>query len=90
MVEKFIMAGDTALHICDSEKGDRTVVLLHGYLENMLVWEEFIPLIYKDVRVVVLDIPGHGISEVKGEVHTMDYLADVVASALDSLKNEKA
>lgn len=84
------MAGDTALHICDSEKGDRTVVLLHGYLENMLVWEEFIPLIYKDVRVVVLDIPGHGISEVKGEVHTMDYLADVVAGALDALQIEKA
>lgn len=90
MVEKFIMAGDTALHICDSEKGDRTVVLLHGYLENMLVWEEFIPLIYKDVRVIVLDIPGHGISEVKGEVHTMDYLADVVAGALDALQIEKA
>ena len=90
MVEKFIMAGDTALHVCDSEKGEKVVVLLHGYLENMLVWEEFIPFIYKSVRVVVLDIPGHGISEVKGEVHSMDYLADVVASALDSLNIEKA
>ena len=90
MVEKFIMAGDTALHICDSEVGEKTVVLLHGYLESMLVWEEFIPLIYKSVRVVVLDIPGHGISEVKGEVHTMDYLADVVASALKVLGIEKA
>jgi pimeloyl-ACP methyl ester carboxylesterase len=56
----------------------------------MLVWEEFIPLIYKSVRVVVLDIPGHGISEVKGEVHSMDYLADVVASALKVLGIEKA
>ena len=90
MVEKFIMAGDTALHICDSEVGEKTVVLLHGYLESMLVWEEFIPLIYKSVRVVALDIPGHGISEVKGEVHTMDYLADVVASALKVLGIEKA
>lgn len=90
MVEKFIMAGDTALHICDSEVGEKTVVLLHGYLESMLVWEEFIPLIYKSVRVVVLDIPGHGISEVKGEVHSMDYLADVVASALKVLGIEKA
>ena len=90
MVEKFIMAGDTALHICDSEVGEKTVVLLHGYLENMLVWEDFIPLIYKSVRVVVLDIPGHGISEVKGEVHSMDYLADVVASALKVLGIEKA
>ena len=85
MVEKFMMAGDSALHICDSEAGDKVVVLLHGYLENMLVWEEFVPLIYKDVRVITLDIPGHGISEVKGEIHTMDYLADTLAAALDKL-----
>lgn len=90
MVEKFIMAADTALHICDSEKGDKTVVLLHGYLESMLVWEEFVPLIYKSVRVVTIDIPGHGISEVKSEVHTMDYLADVVIGALDTLGIERA
>lgn len=90
MVEKFIMAGDTALHVCDSEVGEKSVVLLHGYLESMLVWEEFIPFIYKSVRVVAIDIPGHGISEVKGEVHTMDYLADVVAAALKALGIDKA
>lgn len=85
MVEKFIMAGDTALHICDSEKGERTVVLLHGYLENMSVWDDFVPLLYKSVRVVTLDIPGHGISEVKGETHAMEYLADTLAAALKAL-----
>lgn len=90
MVEKFIMAGDTALHICDSEKGEKCVVLLHGYLESMLVWEEFIPLIYKSVRVITIDIPGHGVSEVKGPIHTMDYLSDVVADALKVLAIDKA
>ena len=85
MVEKFIMAGESALHVCDSEAGEKVVVLLHGYLENMLVWEEFVTLLYKDLRVVTLDIPGHGISEVKGEVHTMDFLADTVAAALEKL-----
>lgn len=90
MVEKFIMAGDTALHICDSEVGEKTMVLLHGYLENMLVWEEFIPLLYKDLRIVTLDIPGHGISEIKGECHSMDFLADTVAAALTSLGIAKA
>lgn len=90
MVEKFIMAGDSALHICDSEVGDKVVVLLHGYLENMLVWEEFVPLLYKNVRVITLDIPGHGISEVQGEIHTMEYLADTIAAALDKLNIESA
>lgn len=90
MVEKFIMAGDSALHICDSEVGDKAVVLLHGYLENMLVWDSFVSLLYKNVRVITLDIPGHGISVVSGEVHSMDYLADTLAALLDKLGVAKA
>ena len=90
MVEKFIMAGDTALHICDSEKGEKVILLLHGYLESMLVWDEFVPLIYKDARIITLDIPGHGISVVSGEVHTMDYLSDVISAALTALGISKA
>ena len=83
MIEKFIMAGDTALHLCDSQTGDKCAVLLHGYLESMLVWDEFVPLLVGGgVRVVTLDLPGHGISEVKGEIHTMDYLARVVRDAM--------
>lgn len=89
MVEKFIMAGETALHVCDSEHGDKCIVLLHGYLESMLVWEDFVPLLYKSARVVTLDLPGHGISEVKGECHTMEYLAEVVRDALVTLGIER-
>lgn len=85
MIEKFIMAGPTALHICDSQQGDHCIVLLHGYLESMLVWEDFIPYLYKEVRVVTLDLPGHGISVVQGEEHSMDFLADTVADALRAL-----
>lgn len=85
MIEKFVMAGPTALHVCDSQAGERCVVLLHGYLESMMVWDDFVPLLYKQVRVVTLDLPGHGISEVTGEVHTMDFLADTLADALKAL-----
>lgn len=85
MTEKFIMAGPTALHVCDSQRGDRCVVLLHGYLESMLVWEDFVPLLYKEMRVVTLDLPGHGISVVAGEEHSMEFLADTVADALRAL-----
>lgn len=89
MVDKFIMAGQTALHICDSEQGERCIVLLHGYLESMLVWDDFVPLLYKDARVVTLDLPGHGISVVEGDTHTMAFLADCVAAGLRSLGIER-
>lgn len=85
MIEKFIQAGPTALHVCDSQQGERCVVLLHGYLESLLVWEEFVPLLYKEVRVVTLDLPGHGISVVAGPTHTMEFLADTMAEALRAL-----
>ena len=84
------MAGSTALHIADSCKGDRCVVLLHGYLESMYVWDDFLPLLTPSVRVIALDIPGHGISEVKGEVHTMDMMAATVRDMLDALGIERA
>ena len=41
MKEKFLMAGPVALHIADSGKGDKCVVLLHGYLESMYVMAVF-------------------------------------------------
>lgn len=85
MLEKFIMAGSTALHVCDSQSGERCIVLLHGYLESMLVWDDFVPLLYKHARVVTVDLPGHGISVVEGEIHTMEFLADTVADGLKAL-----
>ena len=89
MKEKFLMAGSTALHIADSGVGDKCVVLLHGYLESMYVWDDFTSLLTPSVRVITVDIPGHGISEIKGEVHTMDMIADVLHEMINSLGIEK-
>ena len=83
------MAGTTALHIADSGVGEKCVVLLHGYLESMYVWDDFTSLLTPSVRVITVDIPGHGISEVKGEVHTMEMVADVLHEMLNSLGIEK-
>ena len=89
MKEKFLMAGSTALHIADSGVGEKCVVLLHGYLESMYVWEDFLPLLTPHFRVITVDIPGHGISEVKGEVHTMEMVAEVLRDMLDELGVER-
>lgn len=89
MTEKFIMAGETPMHVADTERGEQCVVLLHGYLESMLVWDEFVDLLKKDLRVVTLDLPGHGVSMINGEVHTMEYLADCVALTMEALGIDK-
>lgn len=89
MTEKFIMAGSTPMHIADSQRGDKCVVLLHGYLESMLVWDEFVALLKESVRVVTIDLPGHGVSMVTSEVHTMEYLAECVALVMEALGIER-
>ena len=73
------------MHIADTEKGDKCVVLLHGYMESMVIWDEFVYLLRDHVRVVTLDLPGHGVSIVAGEVHTMEYLAECVALTMEAL-----
>lgn len=89
-MEKFIIANDTATRISDTGGADKpAVVLLHGYLEAIEVWDSFTDLLKHDLRVVAIDLPGHGISEVKGSVHTMEFLADVVHAAVAELGIEK-
>ena len=90
-MEKFTSLGDLAVHYSDSGRGARTLVLLHGYLESMAVWDDFAgALAHAGYRVVTLDLPGHGISEVVGESHSMEFLADVLARLMDKLSIEKA
>ena len=40
-------------------------------------------------RVIAVDLPGHGFSDVYGKVHTMEFMAEAVKEILDNLKIKK-
>ena len=82
-MQKFITANGTALRIDDRGEAPTTLVLLHGYLESLEIWEEFAERLSPQYRILSIDIPGHGISQVTGEVHTMEYVADTLKGVLD-------
>jgi pimeloyl-ACP methyl ester carboxylesterase len=66
----------------------RPIVLLHGYLEAGEVWQPLTDMLSGDFRIIAIDLPGHGDSGVKGEAHTMEYLARAVRAVLsDSGEN---
>ena len=65
------------------------IVLLHGYLESSEVWNGFEMKLAKEFRVISVDLPGHGRSDVFGETHTMEFMADVLKDLLDSLRINK-
>ncbi len=80
-----MVSNGCALRVADTGEGSVAVLLLHGYLESLDIFDEFTWLLADRVRVVSMDIPGHGVSEVKGDVHTMAFLADTAVGVLDGL-----
>ncbi len=73
------------IHYQDTGKGP-AIVLLHGFLESLDMWEEYAKRLSGDFRVVSIDLPGFGKSEMLAEIHTMEILADSVKAVLDQLK----
>jgi len=92
-MEYFAIAGTVPIHIDDSDrkgdKGQKTIVLLHGYLETLYIWSEFSDMLKQNFRVITLDLPGHGLSgnapadENSEIVNTMEFDAEVVKEVLD-------
>jgi pimeloyl-ACP methyl ester carboxylesterase len=54
------------------------LVLLHGFLEDLSMWDPLIDLLGEKFTVIRIDLPGHGKSDVFREIHTMEFMADVV------------
>ena len=77
------------IHYSDSGNG-ASIVLLHGYLESSEVWNGFEAKLASKFRVISVDLPGHGLSDVYGEVHTMEFMATAVKELLDSMGIKKA
>jgi pimeloyl-ACP methyl ester carboxylesterase len=73
------------LHYTDSGKG-RAVVLLHGFLENLSMWNDFATELSKRNRVFCMDLLGHGQSDCYGYTHTMEDMAHGVKAVLNQLK----
>ena len=59
------------------------VLALHGWLDNAASFDALAPLL-PDIRLVALDLPGHGQSEQRPpgmHYHFVDFIPDVVAAA---------
>jgi pimeloyl-ACP methyl ester carboxylesterase len=77
------------IHFTDSGRGN-VIVLLHGYLESSEVWNGFEKKLASEFRVISVDFPGHGLSDVYGDTQTMEFMAGIIKELLDSLKIKRA
>ncbi len=72
-----------------SGSGD-AIVLLHGYLENLSIWDDYSNKLSKEFRVLRLDLPGHGKSQCDRESITMDFMAESVSALMNHLNIPRA
>ncbi len=73
---------ELAAHLYGPESG-RPVIALHGWLDNAATFSRLAPLL-QGVRVVALDLPGHGHSDHRplgAAYHIWDYAHDVLQAA---------
>lgn len=71
-------------------QGPRTLVFLHGWTGNLLVWKHQLDA-FPGTRCIGIDLPGNGQSSRReGVPYTMELFADSVRAVLDEEKVEKA
>ena len=81
----FIHYKNTKIAFSSTGKGV-SVVLLHGFLENMTMWNEIGPELSKRNRVTCIDLLGHGQTECMGYVHSIELMATAVEAVLKHLR----
>lgn len=69
-----------------SGNGKENLVLLHGFMENLLIWEEMEEKLSQDFTLIKIDLPGHGLSKIYCDVHSMELNAEEVKKVTDKLK----
>lgn len=81
-MEYFAISNGIPVHILDTKKGEETILLLHGYLETLYIFNELIEELEKKYRVIAIDLPGHGLSGSDKEINTMEFCAEIAADVL--------
>lgn len=72
----------------DEGKG-RAIILLHGFLESLEIWNNLSKRLSKSYRVISIDLPGHGGSSNYGYIHTMEMMAEAVHQVVKKLRLRK-
>lgn len=62
----------------------KVVVLLHGFLEDLTMWDEFVGKLSYNNMVISIDLPGFGASGMISNNHGMHIMADVVAAVIEN------
>src|SRR5450432_3080526 len=70
------------VHYSDYGKGDVALVFVHGWNCDESVWKNQAPALAQKMRVITIDLPGHGQSDKPQIAYTMDLHAKGIDAVL--------
>lgn len=86
---QFATTGATRIHYKVLGHGSPTIVFLHGLGGNMNVWREQVAALHTRARLILIDLPGHGGSDLPSAYSIRDF-ARAVSSVLKQTRSEHA
>ncbi len=87
-MKKHIVIKGKKINYSDTGQGS-PVILVHGYLETSKIWESFAKRLSEHFRVITIDLPGHGDSELPENADSLEFIASVIRDLIDSLRSGK-
>lgn len=78
----------TRLHWAELGQG-RPLVMLHGLWDCLWTWRRVAPQLARNRRVLLLDLPGHGLSGRPDASYDLDWHADLAGAWMDHLGLEE-
>jgi pimeloyl-ACP methyl ester carboxylesterase len=87
---RFAKLGDLRVHYKSLGAGKTALVLVHGWCCDLTVWDDLVPALAGKVRVILIDLPGHGKSDRPKIEYTMDLFARAVDAVLKDAGVEQA
>jgi len=79
----------TVSYIDEGSTNSPTIIFIHGFPLNKLMWEKQIEILKENYRVIVYDIRGHGNTDVGNNNFSIELFVSDLLSLMDTLKIDK-
>ncbi|MGJ4752124.1 alpha/beta fold hydrolase [Leptospira kmetyi] len=73
---EFVQIGNVNLHYRDEGQGP-AVILLHGVCASLHTWDDWTASLKGKYRIIRLDLPGHGLTGIDGDLSVLDPIQGV-------------
>ncbi len=86
----FAAFGTNRIHYLVAGKGTQTIVFVHCWAGRAEFWREQVPALSGKARLILIDLPGHGLSDKPRTDYTIDFFARSVLAVMRDAKVDKA